>query len=1239
DVYSLGVVLYELVTGTAPHAGLSLEALAARVVETAAAPVASRVDALPVRFAELIDACLALAPRDRPANADVVCDRLETVLGGHVPVSDASPYRGLAPFDAEHRALFFGRADDARAVVDRVRAEPFVIVAGDSGAGKSSLCRAAVLPAFAERSIAGMRWRTATMTPGLQPRATLAAVLAQRTPGEGLVIFVDQFEELISIADPGEAAEVAVTLADLIATTSNVRILASARSDFLGRLAALPELGELIGRGLGHLGPLSERGLREAITGPAHARGFELAGDEMIAALVASGRRNLPLLQFTLAELWEARDEKTRAISAAALDQIGGVAGALARRADQVMAALEPDDRTIAWRVFLRLMTAEGTRAVTTRRELAGAIGGAGAVERVIERLGAARLLAIAGDEARVEVVDEALFTAWPRLALWRSEHEHDARMRDQLAEAARRWTERGEPRGLLWRDDPLLEYRRWRERWLEPLTAGEQRFGDASIALARRTRRSRWFAVALVIAGLSIASGLLYRSALETRAQRAEADRQNRRLLVREGERELVANHPARALVYFTEVLAMGEDTPAVRFLIARAFAAPSHERKILAKEPHGHIVIDVSADGRFIASLSREGGVRVFDAAYHPILEVILHADELYAHGFSPDSRWYVAGDDHGVVHVWNTATWERNDDVLEPKGGLVGAVFSPDSKLVALNSTQRVMVFELATRRVIRTVELGTDPWRFAMFSSDSTALLVANIAGTWRWTAVADGKSLGESRFVQGYASMALATTLGRVYVAKGTMLYAFDAGHYDQPSLAIAITGQPVNGIAIAPDESELVTTADDGSAKRWSTRDHHMIGQQMVSTRRSAFQPHYNATSKQIALVSEDNEFSVWDLVSDRIELAFEATWQSGNARSSPSGANSIAFAPDPRFLLAGSGIDLRLIELGGEQHRLHLPSTTGVFIARYSPDERDVLTGGQSPARIRRIDGDVPLATFDFPDTSIYAVAWAPDGHVFVGNSSSQARIYKRDGTLERELGGHHSRLNGAEFSADSSQLLTAEAQTSRLFDVRTGALVQKFEQPHGALSAHFLGTDQIITAGYDGYVRIFERATGKLVTDFGDPMTQFLDVAVRPHHPRVIAVAGHDGVVSLWDLHTHIRIAALSGHTRPVTTVSWSPDGALLASSADDGLVKIWDPDEMRELETINIATAAALDVEWNKAGDRLLTASSAGALGVDEWDASRDHHTLAELQAFVTAHVPYQLHDGVLFTSDLR
>src|SRR5690606_30242709 len=146
---------------------------------------------------------------------------------------------------------------------------------------------------------------------------------------------------------------------------------------------------------------------------------------------------------------------------------LGGVGGALAQHAEASLDAMGDGDRAVVREVFRHLVTSDGTRAVMSRAELLQVTGGdaaGGAIERLIQ----ARLLVAMETPTgeSIEVVHEALLSAWPRLVRWRQEDADGARLRDQLRVAARQWDERGRSRDLLWRGRALLEYELWRSRY-----------------------------------------------------------------------------------------------------------------------------------------------------------------------------------------------------------------------------------------------------------------------------------------------------------------------------------------------------------------------------------------------------------------------------------------------------------------------------------------------------------------------------------------------------------------------------------------------------------------------------------------------------------------------------------------------------------------------------------------------------------------------------------------------------
>src|SRR5262249_50663005 len=149
----------------------------------------------------------------------------------------------------------------------------------------------------------------------------------------------------------------------------------------------------------------------------------------------------LPLLQFTLAELWDARDVSARMIRAVSLAGLGGVTGSLTRHADQLLAGLPVSERDAARRILLRLVTIEGTRIRRSKVELL-AEGRAGDASRAaLEVLVRGRVVvANNAQDGAYEIAHEALLTSWSTLQGWRQRDAVSHAIRERVEQAAASW-------------------------------------------------------------------------------------------------------------------------------------------------------------------------------------------------------------------------------------------------------------------------------------------------------------------------------------------------------------------------------------------------------------------------------------------------------------------------------------------------------------------------------------------------------------------------------------------------------------------------------------------------------------------------------------------------------------------------------------------------------------------------------------------------------------------------------
>jgi WD40 repeat protein len=1049
------------------------------------------------------------------------------------------PYRGLAAFEPADADSFFGREALVEQLLDRLAESGLVAVSGASGSGKSSLLRAGLLPAAADRG-----WRPVLCTPGEYPMRRLDEFDGRAADG---LLIVDQFEEVFTLCR--DERERTAFLDRLVAAAGH-RVVVAVRADFLVRCAGHAGLAAALGDGTVVVGAMSADGLRRAIGEPARRAGLsvERAMVAQVLAEVEGQPGALPLVSHALLETWRQRQGTVLTLSGYLAT--GGVSGAIAQTAEQVYAGLTAGQQRIAAQVLVRL-TALGEGSEDTRRRVHRDELDLPGVQPVLDAFAAARLIVV--DEQTVELAHEAVIAAWPRLRGWLTEDRDAWRTHRQLTEAATLWRSLGRDPGSLYRGARLAIAREWaaspaRRALLNPT---ETEFLDAGFAAeaaerstaVRRARQLRRLTAALA-ALLAVVTVLAGTALWQWRT----AEHERRQAL----SRQLAAQAVGLARVDVAEAMRLSvaayQASPTVE---ARgALLSLASRRSYAGRLQHDSPLRDVvfSPDSATVATADTAGRIVLWDVARRtPVVTLTGHRAAVRALAYGPGGAVLGSAGADGAVLLWDPATGRQVRALHGHDGVVDGLAFAPDGRrLATIGADHRILLWNPADGA--RTGAFAGHGGRNAevAFTPDGRVLL-----------------SAGDDGAVVAWDA------------ATGARIRAFGAG-------------EPLHTVAVSPDGALVAAAGEGPQVQVWRLADGVRVAALRAHT--AVVSAVRFADAGRLVSVGYDGSAVLWDIrAGRRVVNLVGGTSSLFGAAASPDGRLVAAVGRDRSALLW----DRSVSPLTG-----HTDEITALGVA---PDGGTVASGDAGGGVLLWRTSQSPAnwpAPLPGPAAGVADVAFAADGRLLAGaGQDGVVRLWDpaRPDTPHRTLRGHTDQVRTVAFHPAGRLLASGGADRDiRLWTLPGGAPLTVLRQPDTVVRVAFSRDGAtLIAAAQDGTITVWDSSGWRVRRTVRDS-PGILGLALHPDG-GLAAVGRPDGTIALWDLVAGAVTAVLRGHQGPVPGVAFSPDGTFLASGGFDETAVLWSVADRRVWARLQGHGADVLSVAWHPDGSVVYTGST--------------------------------------------
>jgi WD40 repeat protein len=1054
-------------------------------------------------------------------------------------------------------------------------------------------------------------------------------------PKTRLSLLIDQLEELFTLDQLSQQEiETFLKIIEKLAQSGFVYIIGTMRSDFYHRCADYPTLMALKeGEGQYHLLPPNFVEIGQMIRQPAWAAGltFEMRTsdhaklDDVLHEEAAEAPENLTLLQFTLEELWRRR-EQDHILTFKAYAELGGLHGALAKRAEEIFLSCPFESQHELVKLFRALVTldADHEDRIAARRIALKTIDHNEHVRTLIQSFIGARLLVSDADdrgEPVIRLAHEALLHYWPRLQIWIKENQDFLRIRARIMQLAERWVEENKQQAyLLAQGKPLLE---GQELLIHRDDLDDKTIGFIETSLEHENLRlvkqqlqekrkmqilvatSGVFGILAIFAIIGGYFGYEGRKKAESQTTVAQVERDKAKKSQGEAEQQ---TYLAKKAAHRAE-LSMGAS------LVAQSRAALRNERSqkeqshflsnlafrlIDQGEPVKAALLGLEAlpesfvvQDRPYVALSESVLYKVLEQAHEPtIFEGIKSIPTSIAS--SPDQTYAASGDDQGNVYLWKMLDPQKPLLLKGHSKNITNVDFTPDGHQVYSSSFDgSVRFFDVATGKMVHVIDEHIGPIVKAQIYKNSDlfvlyesgeALLYRNhnkIFSARQGQPVRFGGVSGSTKFIVTASSNGVVNVWDAAtqkIIRTFTLEHRIESFHLAK-AVDLCIFGLS-NGHIIVLDLNQkepVVLRGHMGSVLDVEVSDD---GHLLVSG-------------------SIDGTGHVWDLSTGKILKTLSGHQGAINfvhlshdgyiATSSYDGVVRIW-----RIVKEGNVTTIefeRTFHVEGKINDIEFYGRGTSFLIA-TPDKKVLLF---------KIKRTLVENTFKIEKQKIVKLKYAPKGgYLAIVLNNNVCRVFNVLTKKYVDLIGHQGAITDVAFDTEGQSLVTSsEDGTLRLWRHTDGEPLFTFYGHQGAVKNIIYDSEKnfILSAGDDDYLYFWDTLTGTKTDVLKSPEKGIVNLFYQKEKNQLIGVT-NTGNLYVWDTQTHQLIQhyfpqALS----PFVKVSNIRESMIALSF--ESSVFVYDFVQKKLIQSLDMKEGQAVDLVITKDQKYIITGHLDGTL----------------------------------------